>query len=166
MLKGQDIVVLAALMDADGGEESYQELGRRVCLSASESHAAVKRLQASSLLTPQRRVQKRNAMEFLVHGLRYAFPFRPAGGVVRGLATSYAAPIAKDAFATTGFVPVWNCADGETLGQSFEPLYASAPVAAQRDKSLYDRLAVFDMLRGGRLRERAFAEAKLKEMMP
>ena len=166
MLKGQDIVVLAALMDAGCGKESYLELGRRICLSASETHAAVKRLQTSALLTSDRRVLRSNATEFLVHGLRYAFPFRPSGGVVRGLATAYAAPIAKDSFATTGFVPVWNCASGETMGQPFDPLYETAPEAAQKDRHLYDRLAVFDMLRGGHLRERQFAETKLREMMP
>ena len=165
MLKGQDIVVLAALMGDGGDGESYLELGRRVCLSASETHAAVRRLQASALLTSDRRLLRHNAEEFLVHGLRYAFPFRPSGGVVRGLATSYAAPVAKDVFATTGFVPVWNCTAGETLGQPFDPLYETAPEAARKDRPLYDRLAVFDMLRGGRLRERQFAEAKLREMM-
>ena len=54
MLKGQDIVVLAALMGDGGDGESYLELGRRVCLSDSEKHAAVRRLQTSSLLTSDR----------------------------------------------------------------------------------------------------------------
>lgn len=166
MLKGQDVVVLAALMDKRGEAESYQELGRRVCLSASETHAVVKRLQTAALLTSDCRVLKRNAIEFLVHGLRYLFPFRPIGGVARGLATSYAAPVARGAFATTGSISVLNCASGETMGQPFDPLYETAPEAARNDGTLYDRLAFFDMLRGGRLRERQFANSKLKEMMP
>ena len=40
-----------------------------------------------------------------------------------------------------------------------------APKAAANDLSLYDRLALIDMLRGGRLRERSFSEMKLKEML-
>jgi len=165
MLKGQDIVVLAALMGG-GGSESYAELGKRICLSASETHASIKRLLAAALVNGEHRVLKRNAVEFLVHGLRYAFPFHPAGGMAKGLATSYAAPVASGSFASTGARPVWSFVGGDAYGQAYEPLYPSAPEAAVKDGGLYDRLAVFDMLRGGRLRERRFAEEKLQEMMP
>lgn len=165
MLKGQDIVVLAALMSGDASHEPYVELGRRVCLSASETHAAVKRLLAATLLDGDRRVRKRNALEFLIHGLRYAFPLRPVGEVAKGLATAYAAPVAAGTFATTGMKPVWSSPDGEVFGQVFEPLYGTVPRAAANDRGLYDRLAVLDMLRGGRLRERQFAETKLEEML-
>ncbi len=167
MLKGQDLVVLAALMgnENDTLHEPYAELGRRTCLSASETHASVKRLLAAALLGGDRRVRKRNALEFLVHGLRYAFPLRPLGETAKGLATAYAAPVASGAFASTGLKPVWRSPGGEVFGQAFEPLYATAPQAAAKDRGLYDRLAVLDMLRGGRLRERQFAEVKLGEML-
>ncbi len=165
MLKGQDLVVLAALMGDDASHEPYAGLGRRTCLSASETHASVKRLLAASLLGGDRRVRRRNAIEFLVHGLRYAFPLRPVGEMAKGLATAYAAPVASGAFVSTGLKPVWRSPDGDVFGQAFEPLYATAPQAAAKDRGLYDRLAVLDMLRGGRLRERQFAEAKLEEML-
>ena len=165
MLKGQDIVVLAALMGEEGSKETFSELGKRTCLSASEAHASVKRLQEAALLNSDRSVMKRNAIEFLVHGLRYAFPFRPAGVMAKGMATSYAAPIASSSFATTGIAPVWSYFEGDSFGQACEPLYPTAPSAAAKDQELYDRLAVLDMLRGGRLRERQFAEEKLAEMV-
>lgn len=166
MLKGQDIVVLAALTDGERPGETYASLGKRVRLSAAETHAAVKRLVEASLLGADRRVLRRNALEFLVHGIRYAFPLRPAGLAANGLATAYAAPVAKDAFASTGLVPVWRTPAGTTFGQAFEPLYATAPEAAAQNTALYDRLALIDMLRGGRLRERQFAERKIAEMLP
>jgi len=165
MIKGQDIVVLAALIGEPPREEAYAGLGARTCLSASEAHAAVKRLMTATLITAERRPSKRNVIEFLSHGLRYAFPFQTAGGMVKGLATAYAAPIAAESFATTGISPVWAHPAGSVFGQSFEPLYPSAPEAASKDQKLYDKLAVFDMLRGGRLRERQFAERKLLEFM-
>lgn len=165
MLKGQDLVVLAALMGDDASHEPYAGLGRRTCLSVSETHASVKRLLAAALLGGDRRVRRRNAIEFLVHGLRYAFPLRPVGKMAKGLATAYAAPVASGAFASTGLKPVWRSPDGDVFGQAFEPLYATAPQAAAKDRGLYDRLAVLDMLRGGRLRERQFAEGKLEEML-
>lgn len=165
MLKGQDLVVLAALMGGEASHEPYSGLGRRTCLSASEAYASVKRLLAAALLGGDRRVCKRNALEFLIHGLRYAFPLRPLGGTAKGLATAYAAPVAEGAFASTRMKPVWRSPDGEVFGQAFEPLYETVPLAATKDRALYDRLAVLDMLRGGRLRERQFAESKLEEML-
>ena len=165
MIKGQDIVVLAALMDATRQKDTYAELGAHVCLSVSETHAAVNRLIDAALINAGHRAFKHNAMEFLVHGLRYAFPLRPAGIMANGLPTAYAAPVAEGQFATTGICPVWSWSGGSAYGQCVEPLYRSAPEAAAKDKGLYDWLALLDMLRGGRLRERLFAQKKLEEMM-
>ena len=163
-MKGQDILVLVSLMGDDAGL-AYAELGRRSHLSVSETHAAIKRLVESGLLNSDRRLIKRNVVEFLSHGLKYTFPFKASGKLVRGMPTSYAAPVAKNEFASTGMVPVWSCEDGKVYGQAFEPIYATAPQAAAKDTGMYDRLALIDMLRGGRLRERIFAEGKLREML-
>ncbi|MBQ3345327.1 MAG: hypothetical protein IJI35_16690 [Kiritimatiellae bacterium] len=165
MLKGQDIVVLAALMDGANAGETFAQLGKRTCLSASEAYACINRLQTANLLNSGRCAMKRNVLEFLVHGLRYAFPFRFNGMIVKGLATSYAAPIANSSFATSGIAPVWSYSGGESFGRACVPLYPTAPAAAAKDRALYDKLALIDMLRGGRLRERLFAEAKLKELV-
>jgi len=164
MIKGQDMVVLASLM---GGEawNAYAELGKRARLSVSETHAAVKRLMASGLVNSDRRLIRRNVMEFLVHGLRYMFPFKAVGRLAKGMPTAYAAPVAEGEFVSTGLMPVWSCEDGKVYGQAFEPIYATAPEAAGQDADVYDRLALFDMLRGGRLRERNFAERKLREVL-
>lgn len=166
MLKGQDLVVLAALLDGQRGDESYAELGRRTCISASEAHAAVRRLRESSLIAANWHVLKHNALEFLLHGLRYAFPAVNEGTFAKGMPTSYAAPVADGVFAVSGEMPVWQTSCGDTCGRAFSPLYPTAPEAASKDHGLYDRLAVFDMLRAGRLRERQFAEQKLMEMLP
>ncbi len=165
MLKGQDIVVLAAVIGNRRAYETYAELGSRTGISASEAHASVRRLRESALIGEDRHVLRRNVVDFLVHGLRYVFPARADGRIVSGIPTSYAAPVAKDAFSVCGEVPVWQTANGGTRGMSVEPLYPTAPDAASRDRELYDRLAVFDMLRMGRLRERRFAEQKLKAML-
>jgi len=164
-MKGQDIVVLAALLANGADKLTYAELGRTVRLSASEAHAAVKRLQESFLLNAGRLPVRHNVSEFLTHGLRYAFPLHSAGKLMRGLPTSYAAPVAADVFVSTGLSPVWENSNGMTYGQAYEPIYPTAPQAAEGDRGLYDRLALIDMLRGGRLRERQFAEQKLKEIL-
>ena len=117
------------------------------------------------MIGENRRLVKRNVVEFLVHGIRYAFPFRPVGALARGMPTAYAAPVAEGAFAVAGMCPVWRSQAGDVYGQAFTPLYETVPDAAAKDRRLYDTLAVIDMLRGGRLRERAFAEKKLMELV-
>ena len=164
MIIGQDMVVLASLM-GDETWNAYAELGKRARLSVSETHAAVKRLMESGLVNSDRRLVRRNVVEFLVHGLRYMFPFKAVGRLAKGMPTAYAAPVAEGEFVSTGLVPVWSCEDGKVYGQAFEPIYATAPEAAAQDADVYDRLALFDMLRGGRLRERNFAERKLREVL-
>ena len=165
MIKGQDIVVLAALMGGDEHPRSYAPLAKRTKLSVSETHAAVKRLQDAMLVDEDRRLRKRNAVEFLTHAIRYVFPPVVTNTNVKGMPTGYAAPVATSEFAVSGDVPVWPCENGTVEGRAFAPVYSSVPSAAAADSDMYDALAVIDMLRGGRLRERAFAEKKLQELV-
>ena len=165
MIKGQDLVVLSVLMENGADKFAYAELGQLAHVSASEAHAAVQRLKESVLLNEGRRPIRRNVCEFFVHGLRYSFPIRPSGKRTKGIPTSYAAPVATDAFAATGLLPVWECPNGTVFGQAVEPVYHTAPEAARGNRGVYDRLALIDMLRGGRTRERLFAERKLEEIL-
>ena len=164
-MKGQDLVVLAKLFDPEARKLGYLELGGALALSASETHAAVKRLQECGLLDPSRAPIRRNALEFLFSGLRYVFPFRPSGGVVRGVPTGWAAPVAREAFASDGPAPVWEFPDGDAVGPAYAPLYPTVPRAARADRGLYDRLALFDLARGGRVREREWARRRLEELL-
>lgn len=167
MIKGQDIVVLAALLSGDDYPRSYAPLAKRTKLSVSETFAAVKRLQEAHLIDEKRRLQKSNVLEFLTHAVRYIFPpiLSKPHLITRGMPTGYAAPIAADAFAVSGAVPVWPCENGTVEGRAFEPIYSSVPSAAREDSLLYNTLATIDMLRGGRARERIFAENKLREIL-
>ena len=163
-MKGQDIVVLAKLCDPKARSMGYAELGVSLALSASEVHAAVRRLCECGLLNGNRTPLQRNMMEFLFSGLRYVFPFRAVGAIVRGIPTAWAAPVAEGAFATDGPAPVWASPDGDVIGHAYPPLYPTVSRAVLHDRLLYDRLALFDLARGGRIRERIWARAKLEEM--
>lgn len=165
MVKGQDMVVLAALMKPDSNAETYAQLANSAKLSVSEAHSAVKRLRNAALVDQNNRVIKQNAEEFLIHGLRYVFPPSISSSRVSGIPASFAAPIAADEFAVSGDILVWPYSRGTAVGKALLPLYATAPEAAADNKDIYDRLAVMDMLRAGRLRERAFAERLLKELL-
>jgi len=63
-------------------EWSYPSLAHDLFMSASEAHAGVKRAGAARLMDLQRRVPLKKALEeFLIHGVKYAFP-PTRGGLV------------------------------------------------------------------------------------
>lgn len=164
-MKNQDVVVLSVLMGKSESSLSYQAISKAAKISVSEVYASVKRLQGCDLLSLDRTIKKRNVEEFLLHGLRYAFPLKSTGELAYGIPTSYAAPVSANEFAVSGNVPVWKSPNGKVLGRSCEPIYPTVPDAAAVNPGLYDCLAIIDMLRGGHLRERKFAERKIKELM-
>lgn len=163
-MKSHDIAVFLGLALPDWRGLSYAALAVRLCLSASEAHAAVKRGVLAGLVADvrSRRPLAGPLKEFLVHGMRYAFP-PVLGGSTRGVPTSYAAPSMREAFGhVDGPPPVWPHAGADAVrGLSFEPLYRRAPEAALADPRLHELLALVDALRGGRARERKLAEELL-----
>jgi hypothetical protein len=133
-------------------------------LSPSEVHGAIQRLRSSRLLHGPALKDKPNISgleEFLIHGLKYAFPAEH-GEVTRGIPTSYAAePLKSEIVASNDLPPVWPWHEGDTRGVALEPLYKSVPQAALRDPALYQLLALVDAIRDGRARERNLAERDL-----
>jgi hypothetical protein len=163
-LKPQDIYVVLKIVAAGSGRSPYAQLAVELVMSPSEVHACVKRAQASHLLhdTSLHHLPNVAAIEeFLVHGLKYAFPAEH-GEPTRGVATSYAAEPLRGLIAPGGDpIPVWPYEEGRQRGIAFAPLYRTAPIAALRDQTFYEYLVLADALRDGRLRERKFAEAEL-----
>ena len=107
-----------------------------------------------------------NLVRFVVHGLPFAFPAR-LGEVTRGVPTAWACPELKETTLWTllveELVPVWPDPEGTVKGRAIEPLHGGVPRAVQADKELYALLALIDVLRVGRARERAFAEEELQK---
>jgi hypothetical protein len=163
-LKPQDVCVALKLAAAGSLRPSYSQLALELVMSPSEAHASVKRAQASGLLHGGALRDRPNMAaleEFLVHGLRYAFPAE-RGELTRGVATSYgAAPLRSMIAPSDDPIPVWPYKEGKQRGISFAPLYKTAPKAALRDAPFYELLAIADALRDGRARERKMAEKEL-----
>lgn len=158
----QDVLVLAKLVSYGGRRPPMAQVAGDLELSPSQVHASLKRLARSRLIAPStHEPQLRAVEEFLVHGVKYAFPaFR--GEATRGMPTAYAAPPLKDAIESGGDPPpVWPNAQGSVRGVTLEPLHKAASGAARRDPVLYELLALIDALRDGRVRERQLAEREL-----
>jgi DNA-binding Lrp family transcriptional regulator len=163
--KPQDVLV-ALKLTLGGGPPKYAELGQALGISASEAHAAVRRLLQAGLIDPEtKRVRTEALREFLEHGVPYAFPASPQE-MTRGMPTAWAAPVMAQEFNSSDQVqPVWADPQGSVQGASVRPLYASVPGAARRDPKLYELLALVDALRIGRARERAMAAEKISRRL-
>ena len=116
--------------------------------------------------TPQSGRPVLNAVEeFLIHGVKYAFPVQ-RGETTRGLPTAYAAaPLSSQIVDNGELAPVWPDPEGEVRGTTLEPLHKIVPVAARKDPALYQLLALIDALRDGRVRERQRAERELSAQL-
>ncbi len=156
-IKPQDILVVLKWL-ASGWPGSYAEMGKQVGLSASETHAAVRRARRAGLLQADDKGPNRSALsEFLIHGLPYVLAVQP-GRRSRGMATGFAAPPLSEHFNVSPEdpdLPVWPDAEGESYGVEIRPICRSAPFAARQDAQLYEWLVLADALRGaGRAREK------------
>jgi len=160
--KSLDVVVLLKLL-LEREKRPYAVIAKELGISASEVHAAVQRCILAGLLDSQSRFPLRKPLEdYLLHGVRYAFP-APPGPVARGILTAYAAPPLSAQISSDELPPVWPDPNGTVRGYAVEPLYSSVPTAAKSDPKLYELLALVDAMRIGRARERNLAGEALKE---
>ena len=112
MLKPQDIVVLLKLLTAGNKRPTYAQLAVDLYMSPSEVHASIRRARAARLIHGPElgdRVNAKALEEFLVHGIRYAFP-PEKGGMTRGMPTASAAEPLSRKMTQEEPVPVWPLA--------------------------------------------------------
>jgi hypothetical protein len=159
MLRPQDVAVAGVLALPGMGAWTYTSLAVRLELSTSEAHAAVRRAAMAGLVRG-RAVDRRALLEFLQHGVRYAF-YAIRGAPTRGVPTGVLAPPLNGLMSATEG-PVWPCADGGARGYALQPLYRTAPAAARRDADVHEVLALIDALREGGVRERELAMHELR----
>jgi len=166
--KSQDVVVALKLCTGNTGA-SYAALGRDLGMSASEVHAAVRRLAKARLVMPgSKQIRGEPLAEFLIHGVPYAFPATQKKEQTCGMLTAWAAPVMGRRFIVGSgdpAGPVWPDPKGDVQGTYVSPLYPSVPHAARVDKKLYDLLALVDALRIGRARERQFARQEIRNRL-
>jgi hypothetical protein len=164
-LRPVDVVLLAKLVSYRGRRPPIAQMSFDLSLGRAEVHSSLKRLEKSSLIADRANGGQplvSSTQEFLIHGVKYAFPAQ-RGEISRGIPTSYGAPPLSEYFAETSsdLAPVWPYAEGPKRGASIEPLHKVVPLAALRDPITYELLALIDALRDGRARERQIAAREL-----
>ena len=165
MLLPQDVYILLKLC-CDNDDWTFRTLSQEIFVSVSQIHLGLKRAETAGLFSSSKRRPNRAALkEFLIHGVRYAYPVEK-GPLVIGMPTAYAAPPLSDLIvAATSPPSVWPFAEGKQMGYTVEPLHILAPKAALLDARFYEILALVDALREGRARERKLAEKEIVERL-
>ncbi len=142
-------------------EDGYETVADVLGIGLGSGHRSVKRLVAAGLVLPHRRaVSPGPLMEFLEHGVRFAF-YPVTGPEAQGVPTAHSGPPMVEQIASERAM-VWPSADGTVRGDSLIPLYEGAPRLARRSPRLYELLTLVDAIRVGRARERRLAVDFLK----
>lgn len=160
----QDIILVLKLVRCHGSDWTYAEAGRQLGQSASQVFNSANRAANSGLLyhpTLLARPNRSALKEFLIHGVKYAFPVH-RGSMTRGVPTSWAAPpLNRHIAASHEPPPVWPHPEGSTRGVELSPLHKTVPKVALADVKVYELLALVDSIREGRARERDIAIREL-----
>jgi hypothetical protein len=163
-MRPQDIVILLKIICYGSNSWYSKTLANDLNLSTAEISLSLNRnVNAGLLDNDKKKVRKQALFDFIVHGLQYVFPQRP-GAMARGLPTAISHPFMKKHFITDQEY-VWPDAEGDDKGFSIQPLYTGATSAAKKDNKLYLMLALIDVLRSGKSRERKLALTELEKLI-
>ncbi len=162
-IKPQDIVILLKLVLLRDKPWRHIDLANALGLSQPEISFALDRCKTAGFIdSAKKKVMRSALLEFLEHGIRYVFPARP-GPIFRGVPTAHSAPpLSGTIVASDEDIYVWPWDDGTIRGQEIKPLYFNAPLAAEKDRELYELLALVDAIRAGRAREKIIAIRELE----
>lgn len=169
MLKSQDCMILLKLLANPSKVWSQRQLAKALCISVSETNAALKRLTDASLVRKDKGDQFKpilaSSEEFLINGVKYLFPAK-LGEYTRGIPTSVGAPIFRDKIVLGDDpIPIWPDAKGEVKGVALTPIHSTIPKSLSTfpDEHFYEILVLIDAIRVGRAREREIGKALLKK---
>ena len=173
-MKGQDLLVLVAIMDAfdkqedfiDGKPWKIKTLSDELKLGLSAVHRSISHCQQVALLDSDNgRVNVRRFFEFAIHSLGILFPVE-VKGPTSGIATTLSAGIFPSSFAIQAGEHefVWPSAVGEHNGLAIEPIHKSAPFLAISSRYSHRILAAFDSIRLERPREKNLASEYLRSL--
>ncbi|OYQ43582.1 hypothetical protein [Flavobacterium aurantiibacter] len=161
-LKPQDVLILLKIIALGKNPWFHHTIAQELGISQSEVSQSLNRSKYAGLIDDGRkRVNRLALIEFLLHGIAYAFPQQP-GAIVRGVLTAHAAePLNHLIHSNEKYV--WPYAKGLERGQAIEPLYSTVVKATLTDKELYELLTLVDAIRVGRIREKEIAKSELEK---
>lgn len=157
-MRPQDIVVLLKIAISQPGWLA-KDLAADLFLSPAEVSYSLQRSAQSQLLNPSKKqVMRKTLLDFIQYGLPHSFP-AVRGPIAVGIPTAHSSPAIAGQLMINDSAEkiVWPYPDGEARGESISPLYPNVVKAALKDSELYELLALVDVMRVGRVREKEMA---------
>tara|TARA_R110000765_G_scaffold97647_2_gene183650 strand:+ start:486 stop:998 length:513 start_codon:yes stop_codon:yes gene_type:complete len=163
-MRPHDIVVLLKIAAKQDQDWYMKDLSYELGISGSEISESINRSIIAGLIFPdKKRLMKSAIIDFLQYGLLYVYPQKP-GALVRGMATAHSASPLNDIIKSEEAY-VWPYGKGNLRGQAIEPLHPNIPEACLKDEKFYELMALCDVLRVGRAREKNLAVEELKKRL-
>ena len=164
-MRPQDVVVLLKKISPAGYQMNGKQLAKSLGISPSEVSEAMNRNHVAGLVDKEKKNINTLALkEFVVNGLKYCFPAE-LGPVVRGVPTASSCEPFSRLVAQGSDVFVWTSPVGTVRGQEVSSLYGTVPEAALKDNDFHILMAIVDVLRIGRAREKEMAISELDKYL-
>ena len=152
-MRPQDIVVLLKIIATNSNQWRNLDIAYALKISPSEISEVLNRCKIAKLINKEKREVHLNALtEFLIYGLKYVFPAEP-GAIAKGIPTAHSAPSINEKIKSGSESYVWPNPNGNSRGQTIDPLYKTVPEAAMHDQAFYELSALVDTIRIGKARE-------------
>lgn len=148
-MRSVELLVVLRLASWRKSKWTYQELAESLYLGEGQTHGAVKGAARCGFFDLRRKqILYANLMEFVEHGVKYAFPAQTTGDGV-GLRTGPDAEPLRSHLAVKASLPyVWDAPDAsDVAGIALPPLHRVVPKVALDDRHFHELLALLDVLR-------------------
>lgn len=164
MLRAQDILILLKIISRGKDPWKGKDLADELYISTAEVSLSLNRCVKAGLLSENKKtVYRQSLMEFIQYAIPYLFPVLP-GAMANGILTGHSYPVIAEQFHPE-LKYVWPDATAYDRGLSIEPIYKTVVKAVKKDTTLYRLLALIDVLRVGRVREKKVAINELKKII-
>lgn len=163
-MRPQDIAILLKIIAIGKMDWQLAGLSHVMSISLSEISESLNRSRIAGLIDfKKKKISRQNLLEFLEYGVKYVFPAAP-GSMAKGVATAHSHPFMKQHFQSEENF-VWSDPSGEIIGLALEPFYPNQVKAIKNDAVFYKLLALVDVVRAGRMREKKIALQELHKMI-
>ena len=163
-MRPQDVAILMKIIAIGNSDWRLTDLSNSMFISLSEISESLNRSRIAGLIDYNKEnVNRHNLFEFLEHGVKYVFPSEP-GALVKGIPTAHSHPFIKKLF-NSELNYVWREPAGDIMGLVIDSFYPKQVEAIKSDPIFYKLMALIDVIRVGRVRERNVAIQELRKMM-
>ena len=170
MLKPQDVLIACKLLSLRDSRWTFSTLAGSLFISMSESHQATERCKKAGILGISKNrliVVKRKFFDLLTLAVPQIF-YAIRGSIQMGTPTSvWAKPLVSRFPRESGDdIPlVWPHDGGTTKGESLLPIYPTVPKIVGQDPSLYEMLALIEVIRTANIPDRRLAADMLEKII-